>query len=342
LNDLELSRDLVLLFSLIGKPVTYKIRKKSQTIYLQHAKSKIKKGNGWLNNPILAERVPGWMAVSTTKVPGLAKSRMVGLNTLEKYNAHTQESLKIKNSDIYLVRVKETKIRRYKKLKEFYDIELERNHLFVHSLGQISFNCCRLRLDLTQLYNRGGGGLFGSGSKTGSIGVVTINLPRIGYLSKTKKEFFERLAKVMDLAKESLEIKSASRLGPTLIGGIINAKAVSKAAYRIAVEEGRDIIIVMAGKVGIFYLEDFIGAGLIVKELENYNIILDDVATAALNLVKNSNWRGLAERSEHASYLASIGFKKDVIYALTPSISNTVPILTNSIITKLEDKLKTG
>ena len=67
--------------------------------------------------------------------------------------------------------------------------------------------CCRLRLNLTELYNRGGGGLFGSGSKTGSIGVVTINLPRIGYLSKTKKEFFERLAKIMDLAKESLEIK---------------------------------------------------------------------------------------------------------------------------------------
>jgi ribonucleoside-triphosphate reductase len=67
--------------------------------------------------------------------------------------------------------------------------------------------CCRLRLDLTELYNRGGGGLFGAGAKTGSLGVVTINLPRIGYLSKTKKEFFERLAKVMDLAKESLEIK---------------------------------------------------------------------------------------------------------------------------------------
>jgi len=67
--------------------------------------------------------------------------------------------------------------------------------------------CCRLRLNLTELYNRGGGGLFGSGSKTGSIGVVTINMPRIGYLSKTKKEFFERLGKMMDLAKESLEIK---------------------------------------------------------------------------------------------------------------------------------------
>jgi len=67
--------------------------------------------------------------------------------------------------------------------------------------------CCRLKLDLRELYNRGGGGLFGSGANTGSIGVVTINMPRIGYLSKTKKEFFERLAKIMDLAKESLEIK---------------------------------------------------------------------------------------------------------------------------------------
>ncbi len=67
--------------------------------------------------------------------------------------------------------------------------------------------CCRLRLELNSLYNRGGGGLFGSGSKTGSIGVVTVNLPRIGYLSKTKKDFFQRLAKIMDIAKESLEIK---------------------------------------------------------------------------------------------------------------------------------------
>ena len=67
--------------------------------------------------------------------------------------------------------------------------------------------CCRLRLDLRELHNRGGGGLFGAGSLTGSIGVVTINLPRIGYLSKTKKEFFKRLGDLMDLAKESLEIK---------------------------------------------------------------------------------------------------------------------------------------
>jgi len=66
--------------------------------------------------------------------------------------------------------------------------------------------CCRLRLDNRELYKRGGG-LFGSSPKTGSIGVVTINLPRIGYLSKTKREFLDRLAHLMDLAKESLEIK---------------------------------------------------------------------------------------------------------------------------------------
>lgn len=66
--------------------------------------------------------------------------------------------------------------------------------------------CCRLRLNTGELRKRGGG-LFGSNPLTGSIGVVTINLPRIGYLSKSKEEFRERLLKLMELAKESLEIK---------------------------------------------------------------------------------------------------------------------------------------
>ncbi len=89
-----------------------------------------------------------------------------------------------------------------------YDFELDnKEHAFQLANGIITHNCCRLRLDLRELHNRGGGGLFGSGSNTGSIGVVTINLPRIGYLSKTKKDFFERLSNLMDLAEESLEIK---------------------------------------------------------------------------------------------------------------------------------------
>ncbi len=66
--------------------------------------------------------------------------------------------------------------------------------------------CCRLRLDTRELRKRGGG-LFGSNPLTGSIGVVTINMPRIGYLSKNEDEFFQRLENLMELAKESLEIK---------------------------------------------------------------------------------------------------------------------------------------
>jgi len=66
--------------------------------------------------------------------------------------------------------------------------------------------CCRLRLDTKELRKRGGG-LFGSNPLTGSIGVVTINLPRIGYISKDINEFKGRLWKIIHLAKNSLEIK---------------------------------------------------------------------------------------------------------------------------------------
>ncbi len=66
--------------------------------------------------------------------------------------------------------------------------------------------CCRLQLDLRVLRARGGG-LFGSSEMTGSVGVVTINLPRIAYLTKSKADFFERLGRLMDIAKTSLEIK---------------------------------------------------------------------------------------------------------------------------------------
>ncbi len=66
--------------------------------------------------------------------------------------------------------------------------------------------CCRLRLDVTELRKRGGG-LFGSNPLTGSIGVYTINLPRVGYLSRTKEEFLARIKKLAEIGKTSLEIK---------------------------------------------------------------------------------------------------------------------------------------
>ncbi len=66
--------------------------------------------------------------------------------------------------------------------------------------------CCRLRLDNRELKKRGGG-LFGANPLTGSIGVVTINMPRLGHLSRNEKEFFARLDNLLKLAKKSLEIK---------------------------------------------------------------------------------------------------------------------------------------
>ncbi len=75
----------------------------------------------------------------------------------------------------------------------------------VGTTGILTHNC-RLRIDNRQLRKRGGG-LFGANPLTGSIGVVTINLPRIGKTSQTEEEIFQKIDKLMDLAKNSLETK---------------------------------------------------------------------------------------------------------------------------------------
>jgi ribonucleoside-triphosphate reductase (formate) len=69
--------------------------------------------------------------------------------------------------------------------------------------------CCRLRLDQTELRKKGGG-LFGANPQTGSIGVVTVNMPRLGFISIDEEDFLNRLGNLMELAKESLEIKRKS------------------------------------------------------------------------------------------------------------------------------------
>lgn len=66
--------------------------------------------------------------------------------------------------------------------------------------------CCRLRLDLRELRKKSGG-FFGAGESTGSIGVVTINMPRIAYLSESEEEFFTRLNRMMDISARSLKVK---------------------------------------------------------------------------------------------------------------------------------------
>ena len=72
--------------------------------------------------------------------------------------------------------------------------------------GDVRSMCCRLRLDLRELRKKSGG-FFGSGESTGSVGVVTVNLPRIAYLSEEEKEFYQRLDHLMDVSARSLKIK---------------------------------------------------------------------------------------------------------------------------------------
>lgn len=72
--------------------------------------------------------------------------------------------------------------------------------------GDVRSMCCRLRLDLRELRKKSGG-FFGSGESTGSVGVVTINMPRIAYLSENEEEFYKRLDRMMDISARSLHIK---------------------------------------------------------------------------------------------------------------------------------------
>lgn len=96
-----------------------------------------------------------------------------------------------------------------------YDLEVDCDDLDVEDTTMyhtfyaneiLTGNCCRLRLDLRELRKKSGG-FFGSGESTGSVGVVTINMPRIAYLSATEEEFYDRLKHLMDISARSLKVK---------------------------------------------------------------------------------------------------------------------------------------
>lgn len=115
--------------------------------------------------------------------------------------------MKLPKDDSYLDYTRIIGIQEGKVRDDLYCFEVENeDHLFTLANGLITHNC-RLRLDLTELLHRGNG-LFGSAEQTGSIGVVTINLARLGYLFKGNWEgLLNRFDYLCDLAKESLEIK---------------------------------------------------------------------------------------------------------------------------------------
>ncbi|MFW6030012.1 MAG: anaerobic ribonucleoside-triphosphate reductase, partial [Halanaerobiales bacterium] len=118
----------------------------------------------------------------------------------------TNERFKLDGEDYMLVDIKEVEELKSQANKVYnFTVDTDR-HLYELPNGIITHQCCRLRLDNRELRKRGGG-LFGANPMTGSIGVVTLNMPRIGYLSNSQDEFIKRTLKLMDIAKESLLIK---------------------------------------------------------------------------------------------------------------------------------------
>lgn len=125
--------------------------------------------------------------------------------------------------------------------------------------------CCRLRIDNRELEYRGGG-LFGSNPLTGSVGVVTLNLPKIGANVKTKGEFFEKLSQKMEIAKESLEIKRK-----------LLEDLTDKDLYPYTKFYLRDI----KARFGVYWKNHFSTIGLIGMNEACLNLMKEDIGTPA-------------------------------------------------------------
>ena len=125
--------------------------------------------------------------------------------------------------------------------------------------------CCRLRIDNRELEYRGGG-LFGSNPLTGSVGVVTLNLPKIGANVKTKGEFFEKLSQRMEIAKESLEIKRK-----------LLEDLTDKDLYPYTKFYLRDI----KARFGVYWKNHFSTIGLIGMNEACLNLMKEDIGTPA-------------------------------------------------------------
>jgi ribonucleoside-triphosphate reductase len=125
--------------------------------------------------------------------------------------------------------------------------------------------CCRLRLDLREIRRRGGG-LFGSDPLTGSLGVVTVNMPRIGYLSKSKEEFMERLKNIMLIARDSLEIKR---------------KALDKLAEQGLFPYSICYLKSIRDRLGSYWANHFSTIGLIGMNEAIFNLNGEDITTPA-------------------------------------------------------------
>lgn len=192
--------------------------------------------------------------------------------------------------------------------------------------------CCRLRLDTRKLVARGGG-LFGANPLTGSIGVVTINLPRLGYLANDEEDFFKRLDKIAYLAMSSLEIKRKVLESYTMNGLYPYTKFYLKSIY----ERYQQYWINHFSTIGIIGMneacENFLGSGLGTDRGHDFALkVMDYLRDKLLEFqeLTGNNYNLEATPAEGTSYrLALIDQQKypDIINA---NIAGDVPFYTNS------------
>lgn len=149
--------------------------------------------------------------------------------------------------------------------------------------------CCRLRLDNRELRKRGGG-LFGANPLTGSVGVVTVNMPRLGFRSRDRREFFYNLSYVMDLCKESLEIKRK------ILEKLTNSGLYPYSKFYLRKMKERD---------GVYWNNHFSTIGLIGMNEAILNLIGRDITTAEGQKLANETLDFMREKI--ASYQEETG-----------------------------------
>ncbi len=186
INDPELSKDLNLLFQMVGISTTYIKKEKSQCIRIQHVLGRGSSG-GKIIKDKLHNLIPSFLIDKKFAKDDQGKNnyqmyecKQVGLSSIYRWGISNEKIENLKKSDYAVVGVKSIKKEKIESNHSFYDIELDKNHYFVHSDGNITHNCCRLRLDNKELIKRGGG-LFGSQPLTGCYDEQTEVLTENGW-----------------------------------------------------------------------------------------------------------------------------------------------------------------
>ncbi|MCD6491310.1 MAG: anaerobic ribonucleoside-triphosphate reductase [Candidatus Njordarchaeia archaeon] len=229
INDPDLAKELALLTQLIGMNTTIRIREKSQVIRFVHIFGRGGKELMHVKDTLF-ERVP-YFLVKKRKGMNYHKG-MYSISVIKKFDAWTPEARKIYQGDIALIPIESVDTVKLQGELEFYDIELEAHHLFVHSLGTITHNCCRLTIDVSKVSAKNGlgfkfsksaikedseevfetlkkseriHGIWAMPDATGSIGVVTLNLPRLAIEANgDESEFYDKLYDKLKTARQVL------------------------------------------------------------------------------------------------------------------------------------------